>query len=240
MTEPKYGKLVKTANGWPGVYNTLHTNPKAEYPWRFHCPQPLCFMAIHAATEVILNTRIEAHQCPWFGGGTTTFSWGVMADDYLMPIWRMLDAEVDIIKGAGIVERTDDQVRNDMQAARFKARGLAEALAILMPPFFTTGDEIVKEALVRWERRQAGDTDYETPGIGRFKWKRPPGVIGDPNKPSWAKEYDPAEPKKKAAPKHSLDSTAIAAIKAAAAFPAEILSTAYGVSVDVIKYIQEN
>jgi hypothetical protein len=116
---------------------------------------------------------------------------------------------------------------------------VADTLAVLMVPFFTTGDEIVKEAIVRWEHRQAG-TDYETPGIGRFKWKRPPGVIGDPNKPSWAKEYDPSEPKKKAAPKHNLDEAAIAAIKAAAAFPAEILSTAYGVPVDVIKYIQEN
>jgi hypothetical protein len=232
MTEPKYPKLVKTANGWPGVYNTLHTNPKAEYPWRFHCPQPLCFMVLHAATEAILNDRVEKHQCPWFGGGTTTFSWGVMADDYLMPIWKMLDAAVDVMK-------SEAATPEEKTAARFGGRGLAEALAILMPPFFTTGDEIVKEALVRWENRQSG-TDYETPGIGRFKWKRPPGVIGDPNKPSWAKEYDPSEPKKKAAPKHSLDDKAIAAIKQAAAFPAEILSTAYGVPVDVIKYIQEN
>lgn len=228
-TEPKFKKLVKTANGWPGVFNTLHTNPKAEYPWRFHCPQPLCFMVLHAATEVILNKRIEDHQCPWFGGGTTTFSWGVMADDYLKPIWQMLDAEVDII-----------QMNNaQSQSARFRARGLAEALAILMPPFFTTGDEIVKEAIVRWEHRQAG-TEYETPGIGRFKWKRPPGVVGDPNKPSWAKEYDPAEPKPKKVVTHNLDAAAVDAIKKAAAFPAEILSTAYGVSVDVIKYIQEN
>lgn len=231
-TEPKYKKLVKTANGWPGVFNTLHTNPKAEYPWRFHCPQPLCFMVLHAATEVILNTRIESHQCPWFGGGTTTFSWGVMADDYLMPIWKMLDAAVDVMK-------SNEASPEEKTAARFGGRGLAEALAILMPPFFTTGDEIVKEALVRWEKRQAKE-DYETPGIGRFKWKRPPGVIGDPNKPSWAKEYDPNEPKKKAAPKHNLSDADVASIKAAAAFPADILSAAYGVTAEVIKYIQEN
>lgn len=229
MTEPKYAKLVKTANGWPGVYNTLHTNPKAEYPWRFHCPQPLCFMVLHAATEVILNTRIEKHQCPWFGGGTTTFSWGVMADEYLTPIWKQLDEQVDAIQAKDGHE----------QIARFKARAIAEALAILMPPFFTTGDEIVKEALVRWEHRQAG-TDYETPGIGRFKWKRPPGVIGDPNKPSWAKEYDPSEPKPKKKVTHNLSDADVTAIKAAAAFPAEILATAYGVTADVIKNIQEN
>lgn len=231
-TEPKYKKLVKTANGWPGVFNTLHTNPKAEYPWRFHCPQPLCFMVLHAATEVILNTRIEDHQCPWFGGGTTTFSWGVMADDYLMPIWKMLDAAVDVMK-------SNEASPEEKTAARFGGRGLAEALAILMPPFFTTGDEIVKEAIVRWEKRQANE-DYETPGIGRFKWKRPPGVTGDPNKPSWAKEYDPSEPKKKAVPKHNLSAADVEAIKKAAAFPADILSAAYGVTAEVIKYIQEN
>lgn len=232
MLEPKYKKLVKTANGWPGVYNTLHTNPKAEYPWRFHCPQPLCFMVLHAATEVILNDRIEKHQCPWFGGGTTTFSWGVMADDYLTPIWRMLDREMDLVYDP----EAEPRAREDAKEA---ARGYAGALSILMPPFFTTPKEIILEAKVRHEKRQAGE-DYETPGIGRFKWKRPPGVVGDPSKPSWAKEYDPNEPKVKAAPKHNLDAAAIDAIKKAAKFPAEILSTAYGVSVDVIKYIQEN
>jgi hypothetical protein len=155
-----------------------------------------------------------------------------MADDYLQPIWGNLDRLVDVFKNT-------DKTHDARREAGLMARGVADTLAVLMVPFFTTGDEIVKEAIVRWEHRQAG-TDYETPGIGRFKWKRPPGVIGDPNKPSWAKEYDPSEPKKKAAPKHNLDEAAIAAIKAAAAFPAEILSTAYGVPVDVIKYIQEN
>jgi hypothetical protein len=232
MIERKFKRPVKVANTWPGKTKLNFTHPGIQYPWKFHCPQPLCFYVVVAADEATIDKRIETHTCPWFGGGTTTFSWGTMSDDFLQPIWKMLDASVDVLK-------SPNATAEEKIAARFGGRGLAEALAILMPPFFKTGDEIVKEAIVRWENRQAG-TDYETPGLGRFKFKRPPGVIGDPDNPSWVTkpEYDAKEPKP--APKYDLDEAAIAAIKKGKAFPAQILMAAYGVSLDVIKYIQEH
>lgn len=232
MVEPKFTRPVKTANGWPGVTKVNFKHPGIQYPWKFHCPQALCFFVVVAATEEILNERIETHPCPWYGGGTTTFSWGVMSDEYLEPIWAKLDAEVDTIKA-----ETTDYPTDKFTQARYRARGLAEALAILMPPFFTTGDEIVREAMVRWEKRQAGQP-YETPGIGRFKWNRPPGVIGDPNNPSWVDkaEYDASQPKP--APKHNLTDAQIAQIKASKNFPVRMLAKALDTDEAVIKYFQ--
>lgn len=229
MLEPKFNRPVKDGNTWPGLTNVLYIKPPVQYPWRFHCPQPLCFYVVHAPSEATAIKRINEHPCPWYGGGTTTFSWGVMSDDYLTPIWLMLDSKVDAIKNPAV-----DSI--DEKAA---ARGIAEALAVLMPPFFTTGDEIVREAMVRWERRQAGQ-EYETPGLGRFKFKRPPGVIGNPDYPSWAPsaEHDPDE--EKPAPKHDLTDDAITKIKASKGFPIGMLAMAYGTTDAVIKYIQEN
>lgn len=231
MLEAKFKRPVKEGNTWPGLTNVLYIKPPVQYPWRFHCPQPLCFYVVHAPSEATAIKRINEHPCPWYGGGTTTFSWGVMSDDYLTPIWGQLDDQVDIIKGT-------IEVHHDVfVAARHKARAVADVLAVLMPPFFTDGDEIVREALVRWEKRQAGQ-EYETPGLGRFKFKRPPGVIGNPDYPSWAPsaEHDPDE--EKPAPKHELSDDAIAKIKASKGFPVTMLAMAYGTTDAVIKYIQ--
>jgi hypothetical protein len=253
--ESKFKRPAKTADGWPGVVKLNFKHPGLQYPFKFYCPQPLCFYHIVAADETTLNVRIETHPCPWHGGGTTTFSWGVMSDTYLQPIWEMLDRQVDILKGAGADTRCDDEVLSDMRTARHQARGMAEALAILMPPFFTTGDEIVREALVRWENRQAG-IDYETPGIGRFKFQRPPGMTTEPDDPSWvtkpeyiddgqraapkprAKPTVRAEPKPAEKTKDQLTAEEITKIKAAAAFPVRMLASAYGVSETVIKEVQ--
>lgn len=241
MTVPKYQRPVKDPNTWFGKFTSFTSGN--QYPWQFRCPAPFCFYVIMAPDEATLDERIEKHKCPWFGGGTTTYSWGVMSDSYIGPIWEMLDREVDIIKGGGDPTRTDDQIRQDMQMSRYKARGLAEALGVLMAPFFTTANEIVKEAIVRWEKRQAGE-NYETPGLGRLKWKRV-DLDHDPSSPSWlTQEHDPAFVKTPAAqvaakPSHSLSPETVALIKASSNFPAEILATAYGVTVEVIKSIWE-
>lgn len=233
MVVPKYTRPVKTGNTWVGLtFNDLPGHPtKVEYPWKYHCPAPLCFMVIHAATEDIIDERIRKHPCPWYGGGTTTLSWGVMSDNYLAPIWEKLDAEVDIMKGIGRSEHAgDDEIREDMQAARYRAGAYAETLAILMPPFFSTKKEIVNEALVRHENRVAG-VDYETPGLGRLRYKVPVTSRGDV-----IDEYDPAAPKK--APPNSLTEIEIANIKKSKTFPIAMLMSAYGVDRKVIEFYQ--
>lgn len=254
----KYPPLVKVANTWPGKTHINFKHSGIQFPWKFHCPQPLCFFCVVAATEKKLDKRIEHHvenTCPWFGGGTTTFSWGVMSDKYLQPIWAKLDAEVNIIKRTVEFDPsvTDDDIRQLMQDARLRARGLAEALALLMPPFFSTGDEIVREAIVRWEKRQAGEK-YETPGLGMYKFQRPPGLKGDPDFPSWVTkpEYDTRDPKPKAKarPVEADQPTPVATtsnnltdeekdkIKKSVGFPISMLARAYNVTPAVIKAIQ--
>lgn len=247
-----YVTPVKTATNWPGKF--VKKIPGAQYPYEFRCPAPFCFYVIVAPDEATLDQRIENHTCPWFGGGTTTYSWGVMSDSYIGPIWQMLDAEVDIIKN----DTDTEQLSRDARvAARYRARGLAEALAVLMPPFFTTADDIVREAIKRWEARQAGE-EMKTPGLGRLKWKRP-DMEHDPDRPSWLtqqheKEYDAEQALKvakwkhaatdntrKANPaRHSLDATTVATIKTSTSFPRELLATAYGVDENVIQYIWDN
>lgn len=241
MTAPKYRSPVKDPITWPGKFQKKF--PGNPYPWEFRCPAPFCFYVIVAPDEETLDERIEGHKCPWFGGGTTTFSWGVMSDDYIGPIWLMLDQKVDIIKDLSVPEPA-------RVAARHQARGLAEALAVLMVPFFRDSTSIALEASRRHECRQKGEP-VETPGLGRMKWKRP-DETHDPSRPSWlTKKYEEEFDAEQAAIKaqkrkaeeekakfsHSLDEATVTLIKNSKAFPPEILSAAYGVSADVIKHI---
>lgn len=226
-------KTVKDAKTYPGKFKLNFKHPGVQYPWKFNCPQPLCFYAVVGATEEFIDNLIENHTCPWFGGGTTTFSWGVMSDEYLTPIWHKLDLLVNVFKN-------DEKTPEARREAGLMARGMADVLAILMPPFFSTGDEIVKEALVRWEKRQANE-EYTTPGIGKYKFRPPGAEVVDA--PSWVTkpEYEvPSGPRTKPAPKHNLSATDQEAIKKQKAFPVDILVAAYGVSADVIKYIQDH
>lgn len=210
----------------------LAEHPGINYRFHFACPAPLCFYNIVAATAELRDVRAADHPCPWFGGGHTTLSWGIMSDQYLEPIWKLLDASVDSIKGTA----PDDWDQPSLQATRAEARAYANTLALLMQPFFSTQQEISHEALRRWQERQAGRVP-ETPGIGRLKWKRPGGVVGDPSHPSWVtKEYDPANP---TPIHHNLTDEQVAAVKAAKGMPVAMIATAFDVSERVVLALQK-
>lgn len=220
---------------WRGVYKLPVTRASGiDRPWVAKCPAPMCFYSVSAKTETEADIRLKTHTCPWYGGGNTTLSWGVMSDHFLKPIWEKLDKAVDeLMAHRGEDPLPPGYVDHDLTRYEGTARGIAEALAILMPPFFTTGDEIVREAMVRYKKRKAGE-EYETPGIGRLKFAQPPGAelitaSGLPRTP----EYDPT------APKHRLPEEAVKKILAATAagFTPDMLAPAYGVSVAVIKGI---
>lgn len=232
-TIPKYDRLGKRGHQWPGVWETpKHYKSRKEAPWRLSCPAPLCFYNGGYKTELQARRVQETHPCPWFGGGTTTISWGVMSDQFLQFIWKDLDEIMDVL----MVTETPSEERVEWQG---RARGLAQALAILMPPFFHDPDEIAQEALVRWEKKQAGE-EYETPGIGRLRFQSPPGadVMTPAGLYRVSPEHDPTLPKRP--PAHSLSDQDIAAIrKAKDHFPIAALATAYGVTEAVIKYVQE-
>lgn len=144
---------------WVGVSKRTDVSADAlAHPWLVRCPAPLCFYNVSATTEVEAKTKLDTHPCPWYGGQPTTIGWTHMVEAYLQRIWKLLDIEVDIIKDGHTTNLHQDQAKN-------RAKGLAYALAILMPPFFQTPEEISREALKRWEMRQAG-TEYTTQGLG--------------------------------------------------------------------------
>jgi hypothetical protein len=231
--QPKHVRPGKPGHIWPGVHKIPLSFKNQSKPWKVNCPAPLCFFVGSYEFEASARKAQETHQCPWFGGGTTTISWGIMSSQFLSPMWAELDRLVDFVK-------KEDEDPAERGKASQQAKGLAFALATLMPPFFSTVEEISHEALVRWEKRQAGE-DYETPGLGRLRFKVPPGahemtpaglyhadVMGTKHEP----EYHPST----ASRSHGLDQATIAEIVKSAknGFPARMLATVHSVSEKVI------
>jgi hypothetical protein len=79
----------------------------------------------------------------------------------LYSLWRLLDSKVDTF----MVDPTDLDM-NDTKAA---ARGVAEAIQLLMVKFYPTPDDVVREAVKRYKARQANQL-HESPGLGEFLW----------------------------------------------------------------------
>lgn len=78
--------------------------------------------------------------------------------DILLKTWQRLDVAVEMLDATQVGSREHELLRG-------KCVSLAEVLADMMPPFFTTSKEIADEARRRMLHRQEG-TDYETPGLG--------------------------------------------------------------------------
>lgn len=242
MVEPKFTRLGKPGHIWPGV----HKIPKSfsvemqKHPWHFDCPAPLCFYRGSYTDELMARKIQETHPCPWFGGGTTTLSWGIMSDMFLAPIWQKLDEAVDeLMKIKGYATHEDVT----LWEAKGEARGIAEALAVLMPPFFSTGDEIVQESMVRYEKRQAGE-DYETPGVGRLRFAVPPGAekmtpSGIPHSMAVGTKSAPEHHPSTASKNHGLTDDQVAAILSGyrAGFPDKMLAMAHGVDEKIVSRV---
>lgn len=82
--------------------------------------------------------------------------------DLLLKTWQLLD---EATVGAMDVEAST-QVQDHHKA---QARAYANVLALFMEPFFTTPDDIVREAVVRYKARQSGET-HVTPGLAEEVW----------------------------------------------------------------------
>lgn len=244
MLVPKFKRPGKPGHIWPGVYKIPLAQKDQTNPWRFCCPAPMCFHTGAYADEAAAKKVQETHTCPWFGGGTTTISWGIMSDQFLAPMWEELDRLVNLIKDPYQADSeapgNDREMMFDLQG---QARGIAFALSRLMPPFFHTVEEISQEALVRWEKRLAGE-DYETPGIGRLRFKVPPGaetktpaglhheaVAGTKHSP----EYHPAEVRSN----HGMSDEKIALIvkQSQSGFPTRMLATVHETTENIINDI---
>jgi hypothetical protein len=109
------------------------------------------------------------HACPWRGADMPA------GKSIIEKSWEQLDAQLDEIialkakvnsLGGGDTMKVDTEGWIDQfAAARARARGKAEILALFMAPHFNTADEVSMESSRRRAARLAGDTSYVTPGL---------------------------------------------------------------------------
>ena len=127
----------------------------------FECDKPNCFLHVTFKTYEAAVAEQQNHKCPHWGGETKV-AWSV-TKTLVQQMWDKLDECMDSIK--------DPQESVYIESNKTRARAFAECIAIFMPPFFTSADEVAREAGRRWQARQAGDTEYETPGIGARRYE---------------------------------------------------------------------
>ncbi len=80
-------------------------------------------------------------------------SMGINPNDILLETWNRLDYYTDLALN-----------HPEMPGSKHAARAVAEVLALMMPPFFNNADDIVREAVRRYNN--CDNPDYETPGLG--------------------------------------------------------------------------
>lgn len=85
----------------------------------------------------------------------------------LLKTWELLDAATDtVMKKAADPWSLENVGIKEVQA---EARAYANVLAMFMEPFFTSADDIVREAVTRYKARQAG-VQRDTPGLAEHIW----------------------------------------------------------------------
>lgn len=206
------------AEGWTGI-------GYAEQAGRylFACSEPHCFRRLTFTSHEEALAEKENHKCPYWGGETKV-AWSV-TKTLVQQLWDKLDLSMDVIRD----DTQADEVKHD---EKVRARAIAECIAIFMPPFFTTANDVASEALRRHKAKQAGE-EYETPGLGARRYEaavrndKPRRVSVPQNQPTLGGLDD----KSKTAIKFALES---------GFFTPEQLSKTYKVSVEVIHQIKDS
>lgn len=150
----------------------------------------------------------------------------------LFSLWELLQSKVKIILGPPKDHETMDR-------AKYEARGIAEALAILMKPFMESADHVVKCAVKAYK-----DPDFEVPGLASYLWDPQFNHDGSPR-------VVVAQPKAKAArpaakPKAKVDSKSTKTLSADEAagikeavesgmFGKEEVASIFGVSMETLE-----
>lgn len=81
----------------------------------------------------------------------------------LYELWELLQSKLKIFME---YNPEDDMVKaSDREKAKNQARGIAEALAVLMSPFLDSADAVVRAAATYYK-----DNSYEVPGLGTHLW----------------------------------------------------------------------
>lgn len=80
--------------------------------------------------------------------------------ELLLNMWQMLDATVNEIH---------DELTPLQEYNKGRARALCEVIHSLMPQFYESADDVVREALARFKDR-INFIEHETPGLGEKYW----------------------------------------------------------------------
>lgn len=222
-------QLGKPPQVWQGVHKkwAADTADSKAKPYVCRCPAPMCFWNTSHKTEKDAQTALTTHPCPWFAGGTTTLSWGVMAESFVTPIWKLLDECMDALMALPLMEVVDTETSRERDTLKAQARAYANTLAVLMPPFFHHPDEIAREAKVRYDKRTVGE-EYETPGMGNRRYEKAGSTrVMDPPPATTSRTYAPRSGGKVLSDD---EKTGIKMALAMGGFPVAQLAKTYGVT----------
>lgn len=145
----------------------------------------------------------------------------IQPTDLLLHTWERLDYYVVKLKEPGALD--------NVEQAQAAARAIAEVLTPMMHPFFENTNEIVREAVNRYENRN--NPEYETPGLGQKS-------LAPHDKTPMT-----SSPVKQAAPAVTLSDKEKTGIKMALEskmFTPEQLAKSYNVPISVIREIGSN
>jgi hypothetical protein len=160
----------------------------------------------------------------------------VTQEPLLYQLWQLLDDKCDIIMTADPLD--NDLKRETRKRAESEARGLAEALAIIMYPFYENANAVVREAVTRRKARAQG-MRIESPGLGEHMFDPHFNHDGTPRVPVAQPKARTAvkAPSRPPAPEKVLSEKETQTVKemlASKMMGAEELAKMFGVSVTTI------
>lgn len=135
------------------------------FPFLVECNKnDLCLLHITVKTyeEAVELEKPENHKCP--RRGETNFGASV-TQSLLEQAWGILDQHMAMVQS---IEKGHPERENWMN----RCRGVAEVIALFMPPHFRTADEVAREAMKRWQAAQNGEP-RRTAGLGDLKYTFP-------------------------------------------------------------------
>lgn len=198
-----------------------HPHSDSKYPWVDRCGEPSCLWRV-AVKEPIPRY----HKCPHLGG-TTHFAWSITVT-LVEEMWHRLDSVMDEL---ALLQAEPEPDHDMLLTLKGRARGIAEMIAIFMRPHFSNANEVAREAKRRADARAREDKEYETRGLGQYRYSPPSAEE--------AVKYK-REPEKRPKPAIVSEDDAAKIRKAFNHFPIEMLAKTFGITEAQVKTIAES
>jgi hypothetical protein len=130
---------------------------------KFTCPAQYCTFSVAYLPAEIPGEPIP-HTCPYYGG--LTHHGASVTITILDKKWRELEEIAKTLMALGRENKS-----SEIEYLRGKASGYAEVIAEFMRPYYNdqntqepSANLVLKETLVRIKERNAGNTEYVSPG----------------------------------------------------------------------------